>query len=369
MPRVQQTASIEPCHIAGIPASRMQNATLCLIVIPKLGGKIVSLRSGENAQTEWLWKNPTLPYQTAALDDSYTERHDTGGIDECFPSVDACQLPNNAAVFAGQELPDHGELYGRPWRVERQAIDGNGCAILSLSRRCSTLPCVFHRTLKVHPGNGGVELQYQLKNLGPEALPFSWCLHPAFAIAPGMKLHLPENHRLRCSYASTQAPLQTGDTLVWPYTASDWDLSRIPARSSETDFAAKLLSATNLQEVARKGEPVMVGLERPANKKKGGEKKGREEQGELLFFEWQPEQTPHIALWLNYGGWAPEGKAPYFNLVLEPAIGNVDSLAELFEAAEKNSQTPLSQTQIPQVAPGETRRWSLTLRVESTLPV
>ncbi|AQQ67183.1 hypothetical protein Mag101_05675 [Microbulbifer agarilyticus] len=332
------TTSITPCHIEGIPAYRIENPKLSLAVIPELGGKIVSLQSNA-LQTEWLWKSDRTPYQKAELDHSYTQQHDTGGIDECFPSVDACQLPKSAGAYAGLSLPDHGELYGRPWEVTTCAVGQDHWATLTLKRHCTTLPCEFERTLLVAPREGLIEFQYRIRNHSDSHVPFSWCMHPALRIEPGMRLRLPVNHQLHCSFASDDAPLSTGDIFPWPTTASGFDLSTIPDQHPSQGFAAKLLSHRDFFDCRQQNEMAVIGLENPST-------------GETLCFELPPSEIPQIALWLNYHGWAGDGGIPYFNLVLEPAIGNADSLSTLFQ-----------RNTAPSIAPSATRAWSFKLRL------
>ncbi|AMX02901.1 aldose epimerase family protein [Microbulbifer thermotolerans] len=336
------TATITPCHIRGLSAYKMQNRSLSLIVVPQLGGKIVSLCSGVEKQTEWLWHNGRISYKEAAIQHSYTEQHDTGGIDECFPSVDACTLPSHAGPLAGLHLPDHGELYGRPWRETSVGVDSNGAAFITLKQSCSTLPCEFQRTLKLSPAQSTVSLEYQLNNPGDLPFPFSWCLHPALQLRPGMRLILPKHHRLHCSFATPNAPVTTDEVVTWPKTANAYDLSLIPDPEAEKPFAAKLLSATDLSDCGNGGALMMAGLHNPYT-------------NEQLLFELPITQIPHIALWLNYRSWAGDGGRPHFNLVLEPAIGNADSLKTLIERGTA-----------PTVPPQSSRSWSFQIHIKKT---
>ena len=49
--------------------------------------------------------------------------------------------------------------------------------------------------------------------------------------------------------------------------------------------------------------------------------------GELRM-RWDPALLPQLGFWLNFGAWAGDGGAPYYNLGLEPCIGAQDSLAD-----------------------------------------
>ncbi len=293
-------------------------------------------------KTEWLWKSDRIAYQLAEFNHSYTQRHDTGGVDECFPSVDECELPQYEGNAPGLILPDHGELYGRPWAEHECKTADDGSAILLLKQQCQTLPVIFERRLTVAPDRGTIRFEYCVRNQSDSAAPFSWCLHPALAITPGMKLRLPENHQLYCSYASDNAPLTTGDQFRWPLTPNGTDLSVIPDPDTDSGYATKLLSHQDLFDCTSGNSPAIAGLENPAT-------------GEALHFVLPPAEVPHIALWLNYRGWAGDGGVPYFNLVLEPAIGNADSLREL-----------LDRGTAPAVPPLASRSWSF--EVHTTTP-
>lgn len=211
--------------------------------MPELGGKIASLVSRASGR-EWLWRNPHLPYRRAADGDSYVALHDTGGIDECFPEV-------------------HGEVFGRPWTVER------GGAALAFTADGYRL----ERSARLD--GTSLELAYALENRSDRELAFVWCLHALLAIEPGMRLELP------------------GAVEIVPGPER---------RRAEKRFVGPLA----------RGE---VGL-RTAD--------GRE----ALFFRFDPREVPFVGLWSNYGGWSGAGTEPYFNLGIEPSIGDADSLAD-----------------------------------------
>ena len=223
----------------------LANDRLRVTVLPELGGKIARLTSRVSGR-EWLWRNPHLRYRRAEPGDSYVALHDTGGIDECFPEV-------------------HGEVFGRPWTLERggealaQAFSGSGYRL--------------QRSLCLR--GAALELDYALENRSERELPFVWCLHALLAIEPGMRLELP------------------GGAEIVP--------------GPERRLAEKRF----VRPLAR-GE---VGL--------------RTADGSAaLLFRFDPHEIPFVGLWTNYGGWSGAGTEPYFNLAIEPSIGDADSLAE-----------------------------------------
>src|SRR5204862_453084 len=80
----------------------VNTGALSLCLIPALGGKINSLRDLRTGR-EWLWRNPRLPYRRAEPESAYVAVADTGGWDECFPTVAPCAYPS--APWAGAAVP------------------------------------------------------------------------------------------------------------------------------------------------------------------------------------------------------------------------------------------------------------------------
>ena len=88
----------------------LQGGDARVVLIPALGGKIAELWLGAR---QWLWKNPQLPFRLPDAKASYVLSADSGGWDECFPTVGACTLPSLVRGAGGRELPDHGELWSQ----------------------------------------------------------------------------------------------------------------------------------------------------------------------------------------------------------------------------------------------------------------
>jgi hypothetical protein len=76
-------------------------------------------------------------------------------------------------------------------------------------------------------------------------------------------------------------------------------------------------------------------------------------RGERLEFVVRREKVPQLGVWINCRGWAPPGRAPYYNLALEPCIGAPDRL----DIAVRDWHT--AQT----LHPGEEREWSVDVRL------
>ena len=159
---------------------------LSLCLIPELGGKINSLRDLRTGR-EWLWRNPRQPYQRPPAGSDYVAVADTGGWDECLPTVAPCAYP--AAPWAGTSLPDHGEL----WSQTPVLAVGMGADTVSLNTRWqgAALPYTFERQVQATAGSASLRVDYTIANHGPAPLQFIWSMHPLLAIEPGMQLRLP----------------------------------------------------------------------------------------------------------------------------------------------------------------------------------
>ncbi|BFM13183.1 hypothetical protein R50072_33360 [Simiduia litorea] len=329
--------ALELIHVDGFSAFTLTNDRMSVTVIPSLGGKIISLQSRQTG-VEWLWRNEALPYRPACYGDNYVRAHDTGGIDECVPTVDTCRLPTSAGIWGGSLLPDHGEIFSQSWQLINAVVDEQGTAILHLEVQGEALPYRFQRMMRLPAGDADLELEYRVDNKSSHPMPFFWCMHPIINILPGMTLHLPAGQKMRTAWSSDVAPTIRHECFEWPVTKFGYDMSKVPGEGVPA-FAAKIFTDAKLQ-AERAGEPVQVGLERP-------------DSGEKLTFAFLPEEVPHLALWLNYNAWHGAGKTPYFNLGFEPTNSNTDSLAEQMKAGDETVM----------VAPNDAKLWRLTLNL------
>lgn len=141
------------------------------LLVPALGGKLASLVHGGR---EWLWRNPAL---TPALPDdadapeAYVRAHDSGGLDECFPTI--------AQV---SPYPDHGELWAgpAPLAVEEEPE----ALVLTTRHEAPRFGARLERTLRI--AEGALVFDYVLTSDAGGA--FVYAHHPLFQIEPGMRI-------------------------------------------------------------------------------------------------------------------------------------------------------------------------------------
>jgi galactose mutarotase-like enzyme len=302
-------------------------------VASALGGKLARLELGGR---QWLWTNDALtrgePTDALASDSaSYAREGDSGGWDECFPTVSACRLPQDVQRFGGLVLPDHGELWSQRAQTSRLREPAGEAALTRWAGR--RMPYVFERTTRVE-GNGAVELRYLVRNESDGPLPYLWSSHPLFPLTPATRLELPEGAKVRVWTHQGLELGPPGSEHRWPRVRAqdkELDLSRPGAVPGA--WAMKLF--VDVSESAAR--PLRLALAEGTSR---------------LVIELEPREVPTVGLWINNHGWTPfEGRAPYSNLGLEPCLGAPDDLS-----------TALGAWRAAQwLGPKETRSWKLRL--------
>lgn len=319
-------------------------------IAPALGGKITRLVL---AGRDWLWTNDQLarvaPAAAVAADDgaSYVATADTGGYDECLPTVAACTI--DAAGRGPVALPDHGELWSQDAPTERiPADDGAAAAVTRWTGR--RLPYAFSRAITVDTA-GDVRMAYALESRGDAPLPFLWSAHPLLPFTPDTRLDLPVAARVR---VWSQHNLELGGEGA----EHRWPVLRVggaratPFGPREVDFTRPALAPRRFGDGGRADYTCKLFLDLPRAAAGRRVRLGVEQQGARLEVEVDSAEVPHLGLWLNHGGGAGvPGARPYFTLGFEPCIGAPDALdaAGAWNAAQW-------------LAPGETRRWTLLWR-------
>lgn len=306
----------------------LSNGLIACAVLPELGAKILSLRDLRSGR-EWLWTSDRLPLARHEYGVSYIREADTGGWDECFPTVAPCQYP--LEPYRGLALPDHGDVWVQAWgtEVHRDAdrID------LVASCRAVSLPCELTRTLSLPAAAARLELHYSVRNEGSHDIAFIWSAHPLLRIEPGMRLEFPASATFNLYSATEATTLPRREGLQWPMAAARHavPIPLDPLPGPDAGIAFKIWS-DRLSE----GWTRLVATDG------------------ALRMTFDVDEIPRVALWLNAGGWTGAGGTPYYNLALEPCIGAQDSLAEAICRYRAYAV----------LRPGERRQWTLTVELE-----
>ena len=293
-----------------------------VVLIPELGGKIASL---EIAGRQWLWVNPSIPFRTPVPGSSYLSHADSGGYDECFPTVAPCTMPPSVPDFGGIELPDHGELWSQRPKVELQTRPDGQQATMTWAG--VKLPYQFKRIVRVD-ASGAVSMRYSVRNSGVTRLPFIWSSHPLLPLTDQTRLVLPEGEPVRV-YSSERIEIGgTGAEHRWPNLRTPkevLDISRPLALGKR--FACKLFfdSVPGIAAV--------------------------EEGGARLEVRFDQTEVPDFGLWINARGWSPSRRIrAYSNVGFEPCIGAPDTLSDALGGWRRAHW----------LEPGQKREWTLT---------
>ncbi len=309
-----------PSHAAqGFGFAELTGGSTRVVIVPSLGGKIAQI---EMAGRQWLWRNDDIPFAEPVDGASYADTADSGGYDECFPTVAPCHLPGHLKRYGGLALPDHGELWAQRVECTVETLDEGLRARIQWEGR--RMAYRFQRDVLV-TSDGAVTMRYEVANAGAEKLPFLWSAHPLFPLTPDTELELPAGSRLRVAgQHGIDLTLMGGD--------ARWPKIRTPkgeADLSRPDGVAKRYACKVFLDVTA-GRAAIV------------------ERDARLDLEFDAREVPNFGVWINRKGWGPRRRR-YLNFAFEPCIGAPDSLSEAIGAWQSAHW----------LAPGETRRWSL----------
>lgn len=156
----------------GVPAWRVDAEDLRVLVCPERGAKVMSAFHVSTGR-DFLLPAPLRPPRPLTYGSLWTA-YDACGWDDAFPTLGECAYPG-AGRLAGVRLPDHGEVWSRPW--SDHSTDGD--AAVALSIQGLALPYLLHKRVAVVDHT--LRLDYELLNEGDEAMPFQWAAFPLFA--------------------------------------------------------------------------------------------------------------------------------------------------------------------------------------------
>jgi hypothetical protein len=277
----------------GWSAIRLADAAVSVVVVPELGGRVVSLRD-ERSGRQWLMQGrPPDPDEarTWRREDAVFAGRVSFGWDECLPTVAPCDDPLDADA---PQLRDHGDLWGRPTEVRSDP------GAITTTWTPPRWAYRFTRGLSLEPG-GIVRADYELVSCMDRPAPVLWSMHPTVALEPGSTIELPGVDQVRLTW-TTGSSLAAADVIGWPMPTppSVVDLGRVRAADGS---AAKLYASG-----------AAVGRFRAVD-------------GDVLEVTWDRSLIPALGVWLDYGGWPPVGP-PVEQVALEPTSSPDDDLGD-----------------------------------------
>jgi galactose mutarotase-like enzyme len=306
------TMPFRQLKVVGLPALSLFNDEIECIVVPSLGGKITNLRRRRGR--EWLWRHPDRDFADVPVDGSFP---DTGGWDECFPTIAPSPMPGGRP--GEPELPDHGELWALPWTND--VLETPVATVLTSRAEGHLLPYEFHRDIVVPNEGAEIRFEYRLVPRGLVPFPFIWAAHPIFSAPAGMTVTLPTVRQMRVDHAVARPDLVADAEVPWPLDgeAHSW---KVPAIGG---WSAKLFG-----DIGASG---MVVLTDPT-------------RGEQLEMAVDPGSLPNLGLWIDARG-------TLARIGVEPCLGAPDRLDR---AVKEWGSAALLE-------PGVSRHWAVTVRL------
>jgi galactose mutarotase-like enzyme len=301
----------------GFEVVGLANDAVAVEIVPKLGGRILSLRDQRSGR-EWMDRQLDKPL----FKNEYGEDFASGtfaGADECIPTI-------TPLTWKGRSLPDHGEIWTLSWSFDENLFrEGRIKTLVDLP----VSPLTFSRTITLSGEN--VLLDYEVTNRGEEEESFLWAHHPLYAIQPGDALQLALAVRdVFVTGAEGSVATLAGTRCTWPEPKQGIHLDELDLGGEGylKFFAGPLL----------RGEAAIVnGM-----------------TGDGLEVRWDASLNPWLGIWLTRGAYMG-----FHHLAIEPTNVCGDALDTVLQdaSAKKTGKMPLP------LPPGASRSWRLDLRL------
>ena len=312
--------SFHQTRVSGFPAVAIRSSQVEVVAVPAIGMKLTNLRRLNGR--EWLWRSDQIPLSLPRPGASYVDTADSGGWDECFPTVGPCPIPGGPP--GAPALPDHGELWSADWSSSVYE-HAEGTTLAGVAQG-TIFPYEFHRQVTLHQDEPRVGFQYRVRHTGETPFPWIWSSHPLLNVQPGSELTLAGVHQVKIDAVHGRQDLEKNDVVSWPG-AIGGDAARF-VFPDNGGWAVKVFGDLGPEGRMQLTDP---------------------RKGERLEFVVRREEVPQVGVWINCRGWAPSGRTPYYNLALEPCIGAPDRL-----------DVAVQDWHMAQMlGPGEERHWSV----------
>jgi hypothetical protein len=234
----------------------------------------------------------------------------SGGWDEIFPSGDR-------GTLHGELLPYMGELWCVPWTADTWEGDAGDEAGITARGFGTIAPARFERRLWLRADEPIVRASYRLENLDVRPLPFTWGIHPTFAVGPDHRIDLPATTML-VGVSSDRSMGAADERYEWP---------RLPDPGAPDGLR-------DMREV-RPREAAVFGGHWATDLRDGWlaltDTSAR--RGVAIVFD--PAVFPHAWLWQVYGGWRG-----HHHLALEPWTSHPQQLEDAVNAGRARVLAP-----------------------------
>jgi galactose mutarotase-like enzyme len=293
---------------------RIENDALRVDTLPGYGARVSSLVEKASGR-DWIFHGG----QSAnTAEDAVYSRDEAVGWDECFPTVSAFEAQ---ATPWKRRLRDHGDLWGRPWRVDS-----------SSPTRLSTtyVDPMFEFTRELSLDGATLVADYRVVNKTRDALPYLWALHGLLTVTPADRIVM-DGAEVMATYLSLGGKrYPTPVPFGWPGPDAAFPLNLGEVQPASINMAGKLL-AHGIPSCS-----VALG-----------------HAGEWLTIDWDAP-IDDLGLWFAYGAWPVPGELHH--IALEPQSANADHIGQAIERGA------------PPMAPGATISWRVRMSVSASGP-
>lgn len=218
--------------------------------------------------------------------------YESSGFDECFPSIDACEIN----YF---KVPDHGEVWAMPW--EYDVLENNKIQFSIVSERFN-----YRLTKIIELDEQGLKSHYFVASLSSSDLPFIWTPHALFRSTKNTQFIIP-SHMNRIINVGSNSTILGGYGTLHNYP--------LPMNLPPLDFSA-------LEQGGEKTCEKFYFIE----KLKPEDKFGFMDQKVKVLMEVDECVIPYLGIWKNQGAYKG-----HYNFALEPCSGIYDNTQQAAE--------------------------------------
>ncbi len=305
--------TVREIEFAGEQAWELSNEFISCMILPRCGGKVLSLTYRDNG-FEFLFQNPRGSFGNPQAGSPF-EAFEACGFDDAFPSIDPSRVTVGDRVI---DYPDHGEIWSAGFDCQAEE-DG-----MKLSFRSRLLPYSYEKRLSLH--GDMLRCSYQIANVGTVAFPCIWACHCLAAYMPDMRLVYPEGTETLEVVLDSERLGLSGTVHSFPVSSDGaWDFTRVPGTPP---------AGMDKYYVRGKVKEGKFGYIYPSAGM----------AAELLY---DADKLPYLGFWITTGGYRGDK-----NCAFEPASGYYDSI----ETAGRNGC-------LMELGPGERMVFELGIRL------
>ncbi|MCI6005581.1 MAG: DUF5107 domain-containing protein [Blautia sp.] len=290
----------------------LENDSLITVILPSMGGKIVSLRE-KTKDFELAAQYAGDHYEKPSYGSSF-EAYDASGLDDAFPNIDQEEYQWNGDQYC---YPDHGEIWSCTMKAET-GKDG-----LKLFYESPYFDYTYEKVIRLEENR--LVLEYEIQNSGTEPIPCIWTFHGLLRYEEDMEFFYGSDVSVFRNVFENEFLGQEG--LLYEKNNPVYDFGKVP--KAHTRSMVKYY----VEGAVTQG---ICGCRYPS-------------AGITCRYLFDPEKLPYLGIWITAGGFRGD-----YNCAIEPSNGFYDSISK----ADKNKKLFFLEN-------GKPLKFSLEIQVEA----